>query len=350
MAVIAPAYAWVAAREPWCEGTVNVAEVGLLSVEAVTQTGLGRRPQKSTVPDEGAARVLLEGGFIFDVLDLESDLAPYRLVILPDAVPVDEALKTRIEAYLAAGGRVLLTGRSGLAPDGGFALDVGANWEGTSPMAGGDYLLPAPNLRADGVNDPLFMYRPSERIRLTDAASLGEVFDPYMDRSPRHFSGHVNAPSRPEPNGFAAGAAKGGITYAAHPIFSCYHQAGSVAMLEVAERLVARALGSERTIRTSLPRAGRATLRRSRARGSDVLHLLHATPAVRGSLGGAALQPIQDLVTLYDVEVSLARTTPVSAVALVPEGTALPFRLEGGRLDFVVPQLRGHAMVEVAAG
>ncbi len=104
MAVIAPAYAWVAAREPWCEGTVNVAEVGLLSVEAVTQTGLGRRPQKSTVPDEGAARVLLEGGFIFDVLDLESGLAPYRLVILPDAVPVDEALKTRIEAYLAAAG------------------------------------------------------------------------------------------------------------------------------------------------------------------------------------------------------------------------------------------------------
>jgi hypothetical protein len=349
MAVIAPAYDWVAAREPWCEGTANLAEIGLLSVEAVIQTGLGRRPNKNTVPDEGVARVLLEGGFTFDVLDLESDFAPYRLLILPDVVRVGDELKARVEAYLAQGGRVLLTGQSGLAPEGGFALDVGAQWLGTSPMTGGDYLLPVPGLRAEGVNDPLFMYHPSERIQLVDGASLGEVFDPYMDRAPGHFSGHVNAPSQPEPSGFDAGSAKDGITYAAHPIFSCYHEVGAVAMLEVAERLVARALGTPRMLRTTLPRAGRATLRRSGPRGSDVLHLLHATPAVRGELGGAALQPIQDLVTLHDIEVSIARTTPVAAVTLVPERTSLPFALTDGRLEFTVPRLHGHGMVEIAA-
>ena len=195
MAVIGPAYKWVADREPWCVDTTNHAEIGLLSLEAVTQTGLSGRALKNTIPDEGAIRVLLEGQFTFDVLDLDSDFSLYRLVILPDAVRVDVALRDRLIAYLATGGRVLMTGKSGLSPNGGFALDIGATWKGTSAMAGGDYLLPVPDLRADAVNDPLFMYLPSEQITLTDGTSLGQIFDPYFDRTPRHFSGHVNAPA-----------------------------------------------------------------------------------------------------------------------------------------------------------
>ena len=58
-------------------------------------------------------------------------------------------------------------------------------------------------------------------------------------------------------------------------------------------------------IETSLPRAGRATLRRQPERKRDVLHLLHATPALRGTIRGDNVQPIQDLVTLSDIDVSV---------------------------------------------
>jgi len=349
MAVIAPAYACVEAREPWCVGTTNRAEIGLLSVEAVTQAGLSARPVKTTIPDEGAVRVLMEGQFTFDVLDLDSDFAAYRLLILPDAVRVDDALAARLRAHLDGGGRLLLTGKSGLDPAGtGFAIDIGADWAGTSAMAGGDYCLPAPALRADGVNDPLFMYLPSEQVRVTTGTALGEVFAPWFDRTPRHFSGHVNAPSRPEPTGFPAAVRHGGILYAAHPVFSCYHKAGAVAMLEMAERLIAHALGRPKMIVTGLPRAGRATLRHSTGRGSYILHLLHATPALRGTLGCQPIQPIQDLVTLTDIAVDLAADAMVGSVTLVPEGTALPFQRDNGRLRFTVPRLRGHQMVEIA--
>ena len=349
MAVIAPAYAWVEEREPWCEGTTNRAEIGLLSLEAVTQKGLSGRAERSVIPDEGAIRVLLEGQFTFDVLDLDSDFGLYALLILPDAIPVDDALRDRINAYVAGGGHVLLTGRSGIGAD-GFVFDIGAAWHGTSAMTGGDYLLPVPALRADQVNDPLFMYLPSERASLTDGLSLGEVFDPYFDRTPRHFSGHVNAPSQPEPTGFAAGVSKGGFTWLAHPVFSCYHKAGAVAMLEIAEKTIARALGRPRQIVTGLPRAGRATLRHAPALGSDILHLLHATPALRGTLGGQPIQPVQDLLTLHDTRVDLAATGKVTEVRLVPDGTPLPFAEAGGRVEFTVPQLRGHQMVQIRYG
>ncbi len=83
MRVIAPAYKWVADREPWCVDTTNRAEIGLLSVEAINQKGLSGRPDRKIVADEGAVRVLMEGQFTFDVLDRDSDFSAYRLLILP---------------------------------------------------------------------------------------------------------------------------------------------------------------------------------------------------------------------------------------------------------------------------
>ena len=142
-------------------------------------------------------RALLECRFTFDLLDLESELSKYRLVILPDAVTVDAKLQARVDAFVKGGGRVLLTGKSGIDPEKGFLFDVGAKWQGPSPFATGDYLLPIVPLRASFVDDPLFMYEVAERIKVKSGTSLGDIYDPYFDRSAKHFSGHVNTPSQP---------------------------------------------------------------------------------------------------------------------------------------------------------
>ena len=186
----------------------------------------------------------------------------YRLVILPDAIAVSPKLKAKINAYVKGGGRVLLTGMSGIDPERGFVFDVGAKWHGPSPYKDGR--LPAADRAAPAsfVGDPLFMYEVAERIKVKGGTSLGEIYDPYFDRAPQHFSGHVNTPSEPDPSGYDAGSEKGAFTYLAHPIFTAYKRVGAVAMLEIAEKLIEHALGRRRTIKTSLPRAGRATLRR----------------------------------------------------------------------------------------
>jgi hypothetical protein len=347
MATIAPAYKWVAEREAWAVDTTNRADIALLSVEAANKPKIGIQGHGEGI-DDGAVRVLLEGRFAFDVVDLESDFSPYKLLILPDAIPVDKKLKAKIEKYAKSGGRVLLTGKSGIDPATGFVFDVGAAWKGTSPNKGGDFLLPVKDIRASFVNDPLFMYRPAERIRLKGGKSLGQVYEPYFDRTPRHFSGHVNAASKPEASGFAAGVEKGNFVYLSFPIFTCYLNVGAVAMLEIAERLIRYALGAEPLITTSLPRAGRATVRAQAGRKRDVVHLLHATPALRGTTRGAPVQPIQDLVTIHDIAVSVAPRAKVKAVKAVPSGKAIAFTERDGRIEFTVPRLTGHEMVEIA--
>ncbi|WP_323765841.1 beta-galactosidase trimerization domain-containing protein [Marinovum sp.] len=347
MDVIRPAYKWVAEREAWAKGSTNRAQVAMLPTEAASLPSFAGRPHHHCDADEGASRVLLETQMAFDVVDMHSDLSGYRLLILPDDVVVGDALKAKVEAFVAGGGRVLLTGKSGIDPEHGFVFDVGADWDGTSPNSDGDYVLPTEACRASFVGDPLFMYAPAEHVKLTDGTSLGEVYEPYFNRTVRHFSGHVQAASKPEPLGTAAGSAKGGFTYFAFPIFTTYFQVGSLAMLEIAEKLIEQALGEDRLVTTSLPRAGRVTVRHQPEEARDVVHLLYATPALRGNFRGAPVQPIQELIDLHDITVDLAATGAVKAVSVVPNGPALEFTQTDGRVRFTVPKVRGHQMVEV---
>ena len=119
------------------------------------------------------------------------------------------------------------------------------------------------------------MYEVAQRIKVKGKSklSLGARSTILISIAPpQHFSGHVSTPSQPDPSGYDAGSEKGAFTYLAHPIFTAYKRVGAVAMLEVAEKLIEHALGrASALLKTSLPRAGRATLRRQperKARGS----------------------------------------------------------------------------------
>ncbi len=347
MAIIRAAYEWVESREGWVDGSTSVADIAVLSNEAASDQRVGQRPDANHPSDVGAVRVLLEGHFLFDVVDLETDIAGYKLLILPDGIHVDDRTRDWVDAFVAGGGRVLLTGKSGIS-DGGLVWDVGARWLGTSGMEGGDYALPVPSLRPDSIDSPLFLYMPTERIVLTDGQGLGDVYAPYFDRTPRHFSGHLNAANQPEPSGCAIGSAKGSFVYFAAPIFSIYRQFGATAHHEMARKLIELAMQKPRTIEASLPQAARITLRRQSRENRDVLHLLYATPAPVGTFRGKEILPIQDLVPLHDISVSIRVRGGVESVTLVPQAVELEFMAEDGRVSFTVPRVLGHEMVEIA--
>ena len=75
-----------------------------------------------------------------------------------------------------------------------------------------------------------------------------------------------------------------------------------------------------------------------------VVHLLHYIPERRSQ----EIDIIEDVIPLYDLEVSVRVGQPVKAVTCVPELVALPFERKDGRLSFVLPRLQGHQMVEIA--
>ncbi|MCY0877579.1 MAG: hypothetical protein OWU84_01355 [Firmicutes bacterium] len=75
-----------------------------------------------------------------------------------------------------------------------------------------------------------------------------------------------------------------------------------------------------------------------------VVHLLHYIPERRAQ----AFDIIEDVIPLHDLALSVKAEHPVQAVRLVPEGVPLAFSYSAGRIEFTVPRVSGHQLVEIA--
>jgi Hypothetical glycosyl hydrolase 6/Beta-galactosidase trimerisation domain len=345
-ALIGHALREVEAVEPWVINAKPVAEVALFSASSLLAPGRTDDEARKIPADHGAARVLLESHFLFDVVDRYSDFSEYKLLILPDLIRLDGDLAERIEVYRRGGGRILLSGESGFArSENRFAIEVGATTVGVSPFSP-DFVLPFSELRPDFVNEPFVMYAPSHRLQVTSGRSLGQVFDPYFNRTGKHFCSHMHTPPRPEPSGFDAAVLHDGVLYLAHPVFSIYQDKGAVAVKRYVEAAI-NLLLEKRRISTNLPSFGRVALTRQDHERRSVIHLLCASPFYRGSFHRGPIEVVEDLTTLADVQVTLRVDRPIARVTLEPEGLETEFKQNDGEIVFTVSRVAGRQIVAV---
>jgi hypothetical protein len=335
--LIGEAYREVAGKEAWCIGATNVADVALLSLEAAGVHPLASREPGSD-SDAGAARMLLEGKFLFDVIDLEQDMAPYKVVILPDYVAVDEALQLKLEQYVAQGGKILATGWSGLAVDGsGFVLDLGIRYEGLNQFRP-DYFRPSFEPGRLGEASYIF-YAQGQRISLDGGVELGRREDSYFNRDAAAFCSHQHTPTSNVYGGPGMVESGSGI-YVAWNVFEDYAAKGSLILKETVIHALNRLL-PEKTLTTTLPAQGVVTLQDQQEQTRLVNHLLYASPVRRGK----DIEVIEDILPLYGVEVCIVASRPVKKVYLAPQMEELPFLQEAGRVSYMVPRLECHQMV-----
>jgi len=346
-AIIGEAYREVEVKEPWCEGARNVADIGLLSALALD-------PQHVTgeESDVGATRLLLEGHLLWDMLDAEMDFSPYKLLIVPDEGRINPALKTKLDVYLAAGGKVLFTGRSLLNADGQPLFDIGAEIVGDSAFTL-DYIQPIPELQPAFVQSPMIEYSRYPRLRVTDGESLGDVIEPYFERAWNHFCSHQHAPQRREVSGYACGVQKGGCLWLPMNVFLAYRKFGQVANKHFVLACIRRLLGDSIGLRAQLPATARVTLTRQSDQQRYVLHLLHANLVQRGGLqqthmGPMVMEVIEDLTPCCDVKLSLQLDKLVRRVTLEPQGAEIAFTMNGGRLEIELDRFTCHQMIALA--
>ena len=345
--LIGNVYDRVEGAEPWCTGAVPQAEIGLLTPEEFPPKG--QTMHHNTLPDAifGAVRMLQETHAQFDIVTSDRDLAAYRLLILPDAVPVNEALAAKLDAFLASGGSLIASYQSGLRPDGSdFALPAfGVSKVDAAPFSP-DFLVPGeallravPGLQQTGY---VMYQRGLQVVPLADSMVLAEVETPYFNRTWRHFCSHRHTPSAQTP-GYPGAVRRGRVIYFSHPIFSTYQANAALwcrRLLEGALDLLA----PDRLVMTDAPSSLIAALTQQAAEGRQVLHVLHYVPERRGS----AFDVIEDVFPLHHVKLAVKPVGHVSAVRCVPEGAALPFTVEGGYVHFSLPELNGYQIIEIA--
>lgn len=336
--LIGSVYAKVEALEPWIVGAVPQVDIGLFNVEAV-----GLADGRVDSANAGALRMLTEGHHQFDVVDGDCDWSGYRVMILPDKVPLDDALAAKVQAYLDQGGRVLASYRAGLTPDGdAFALDAfGLGCDGDAPYEA-DYLVVDEGLLHDALPAvPHVMYERGLAVRpLKGTRVLADMYAPYFERTWEHFCSHRQTPPAHNQRAGYPGITlneKGNVAYLAHPVFMGYRQQATPWYKKLVLAALKLLLPDPLTV-TDAPSTAQVTILRQEEQRRTVVHLLHYIPERRG----VAFDVIEDVIPLFEVGLAFKAPEPPQRVVLVPTGQPLPYAYRDGYVHVTVPEVRGH--------
>ena len=329
--LIGAAYSELEPKEPWLDKVSSVADIAVFSNEAAFTyynevNTLGRVPS-STV---GATRILLEGHYLFDVVDFESDFDKYKVIILPDCVRLDKKFEDKIKAFTAKGGKILASGTSALCKEKDeFALELGAVYKGVNEYCP-SYLRPEFDIYDMEKSD--YIIYDCGYVADAKGEELASVRNPYFNRTAEHFCSHRHTPSSGEYGGAGITLGKDGA-YIAWDIFSEYATRAPLIAKRTVMCTLDRLLGENKTLVTSLPAQGVVTLMDQKEEKRLVCHNLYATPIKRGE----GIEVIEDLIPVYNIKTEIKTDKKVNNVYLAPSMEKLPFETENGKVSFTVP-------------
>jgi len=337
--LIGSAYKLVEQAEPWCMGAKAVTEIGVMNPEEF-EPGSAYCVSKAAI---GATRMLQEGAHQFDIIDSSSDFSKYKLLILPDEITVSKELADRIEKYLADGGAIIATHKSGLNEQATeFSLkSLGLEYKGQAPYSP-DYILPGEKIAKGLPLTEHVMYISGTEVAAGNGTEiLAQVVVPYFNRTAEHFCSHAHTPSSGK-IAYPGIVRQGQAIYFAHPIFTQYNKNAPL----WCKKLLINALDlllPEPLVRIDAPSSTIVTVNEQSAENRWIVHLLHYIPERRGQ----DFDLIEDVIPLYNLKASVKTDRKVKNVLCAPQGTSLGFNQNGNRVEFTLPRLEGHQMISL---
>ena len=353
--LIGSVYAEVEHKQPWCENAVPVVEIGVFTPEEFSS------PLMRNIPGAlmGATRMLEELGQQFDIIDSQSDLSPYRLLILPDDICVNQQFAQKLDAYLESGGAIIASFESGMNADkdafawnavGISLIDEGPRDSENQLVRGRyyprhdfvEYVLPQGDIGRGLAPTEHAMYLRGMSVSANDGTeTLVSVIPAHFDRRFQHFHSHKQAPSTGRP-GTPAITKRESVIYFSHPVFSQYQQIAPIWSKKLVQNALAL-LMPDSVIQHNAPSTLLTTVMEQKTQNRWVVHLLHYIPERRGE----AFDIIEDVIPLYNIELTLKTPSEVAGIRIVPQGETLDFQNDTGTLRFTLPELNGHQMIEV---
>jgi hypothetical protein len=334
--LIGKVFTQIEAKEPWCHDARPAAEIALM---AVNDPSAGGKHNPEIAHLEAAVQMLVEQGAQFAIIDWEEKFEDFKLVIFPDFVVFDDGKAAKVKAYLDKGGKVILTGRSGLGPGGDrFALDLGFSYKGESAYTA-TYLRIGDALGKDLLKTDYVSYE--RGINLVPGSSseiLAQVVEPYFERDWDHFMSHQQTP--PDKLSSYAGALRNGnVICFSDPLFISYKKHGNRVYKQLIAGAVSLLLG-RRMIESDLPSTAKITV--CDQEGRRVVHILHYPTERR-----AGIDIIEEAIPLYNKNIEARYRSKPAKVYFAPSGQAADFSYDNGTVFIKVPEINGHQMIVV---
>ncbi len=349
--LVGSVYREVEEKEPWCRNTKPVTEIGVFTPEEFYGGGIGELSPALL----GVTRMLETSAHQFDILDSASDLSGYKVLILPDRIPVDMNLDRKLQGYLESGGALIASFETGMNPEASeFArqvLGVRLTSNGPRDLNGGlvrgkyypradyvEYILPGQLGKSLAQTEYPFYIHGMDVEAEAESEILANKVSSYFDRTYQHFCSHRQTPSSGRLDGPAV-IKRGCAIYFTNPIFSEYNTVAP----RWEKQLLLNALDlllPDPLVRHKGPTTLLVTINEQPDDNRWIIHLLHYIPERRSQ----EIDIIEDVIPLYNVSMSI-KSPRLKTVMCVPQQKPLAFEQKDGRVEFTVPQLIGHQMI-----
>lgn len=346
--LIGSVYQKVAERELWSENSQAITEIAVLHPGIVAAS-----EEKVDLSLAGAVNILNEAQYQFDIIDHLMDLAPYKLVILPDKITLTAAIEKKLLLYLKGGGKVLATYKSGLLQENQeFSELVGLNYIKENPYQP-TYGLYDANFFPKMLDTELVLHGPSLIVLPVTGKIVGEEARPLYQRAYNHYYSHFQAPVS-QKTGYPIAVKGKQLYYFSHPLFKMYKEQGVRAYKEQILLAVADLLDNKKFVAGAFPTSADVILNHQEAEARIVLHILHYIPERRAT----QIDTIEEAIPLFEIAVTidwqeichrigLKEIGKIKSVYEAPTKKNILANLEAGKLKFMVGTVNGYSIVSI---
>jgi hypothetical protein len=354
-------YAEIAHLEPYLDRAAPVVEAAIV-VRGLPLDDFGHAEQRMNVLGSsvlGIVKLLMEAHVQFDIIDADDPstdarggLDRYRLLVLPDALPVDTALGAVLRAFLSDGGAIIAS-HDALRIAGAEAIwadQLSLTYHGESPFAPA-YLKLGPALRAELPDYEFALYDGAAQWLLDrdHTAVLAHLGEPRFQRSAARYTSHAQTPFD-HGTSYAAVVQQGRLAAIAFPIGASYYRHGYWIYREIFCRLV-RGVLPVQLVETNAPISAEIAVTHQRG-GADhperwMIHVVNVSPNRRTP---EHCEYLEDPIPLRDVWIRLAIDTPIAGAYSAADGSALPLRAvdDGWRVEIPRVDVGVIAVLECA--
>jgi len=338
--VIGQAYQHIGRIEPYLEQAVPVTEAALL--------GAGDAPCNEV--NYGWVKLLNESKVQFDIV--ERDLKweeRYALVVLPENLWVDQALASRLQAFVAGGGALIAAHHSGLlaGTEKSWLDPYGLHYAGMSPFTPA-YMVPRVNFTGDIPSYAYALYEGASQWRAeSPAVTLAALGEPLFQRSPEHFNSHLQTPFD-HTTSYAALAGSGRVGLVAFPLGQGYYNQGFWIYRQAFQKVLSEVLPvpliqSDAHLSAELSLTHQAAKPGGGRKERYMVHIVNYSP-VRKTPKHTDFY--DDPVPLSNVTVRLNLPLKVSTAKALYADKKLQVRRDtGGGLEVLVPRVDIHEVV-----
>jgi hypothetical protein len=339
--------------EPWLRHAIPTAEIGIISTLKTEFSGTAHSWHNADV--EGATQFFLESAIQFDIIDADHpSFENYQTLVLPNGLQVDAALRSKLEAFVNNGGKIIMTGTA--------ALDPATNQYNLTgvPVR---YIEPCPTtpsyLRLDdtlagqtelATDYDYAFYEQAHRVEaLPGSKSYGRLRRALFNRSWEHFVSHAHAPVGDDLNAPIV-VEQGNILYFAAPLFGAFKEHDYWAYRAVAVNALNNFL-PKRFITVNGPGWAEVTLTTQPA-GDD-----HGDHPAQQIVHIVVYHPRRSLQSVPHVDQSWATAgisirvlrngNPPQRVYIAPDMEPVPFTHEGDYTRIDLPPVRAHMVIVV---